>query len=152
VTVNWLQALIGALLGFIGGFILGGFAVPAYKRWAEKRELAKLYRRLTGEYANYVVNPDWTQESTEGTIKLVWDLAGAVLKATGFHSNGQPEWTSDIVMTLIPKDAGTGYYHFVDSILSGTHLVIYSRDTKSLQVLGHTSNEKEFAHYWRLKQ
>jgi hypothetical protein len=93
-TLDWPNLIVGAVLGF--------FAHWAFVAW-EKRSalgaLKKAYSPHAGDYANFLLRENGTEEATGGTIRLVWEPEG-LFKAQGLHPTGVAEWESVIEMNL----------------------------------------------------
>jgi hypothetical protein len=157
-TVNLPQALVGALIGAIIAFPSGGLAIPALRKWIDRRAQTKRYRTLAGIYTNHRVNRDTqVHEPTGGTIELVWDQRKAVFRVMGLHPSGLEDWHGTIKMDSEFEDRGTGQYQYDSGAggnqigTSGTQLVIYDRASRTFHVMARTSNGLEFAHFWRRK-
>jgi hypothetical protein len=150
-TFNWLSLAMGAGLGVIVGAV-GDWRIGArLRKWSENRTLAHEYGSLAGTYLNYRVRDDGTHEPTGGTIELVWQPKDGLLEATAFHTTGNPEWHSYIRMNREYGGTGTGHFNNVNSIHGGIQQIIYSKQTRSFNVMGTDHNRKEFAHCWKRK-
>lgn len=151
-TIHWLSVAIGAGSGAILG-VLGSWQIGSrLRKWSERRSLTKEFGSLAGQYANFRLKDDGTHEPTGGTIEVKWEPHDGLLEATGFQANGNPEWHSYIKMSREYAGTGIGHYNNVNSIHGGIHQVIYSKHTRSFNVMGISHARKEFAHYWKLSQ
>lgn len=142
---DWPDLLVGAILGF-----LAHWAFVHLKEYSARRKLRKVYGPLAGDYANFRVKDDQTQEATGGTIRLLWQGEGS-FKATGLHANGIAEWESTIRMSLEFKGTGTGHYRYIGAENIGTQQVTYSPETRSFIVMGAdtSGSRKQFFQRWR---
>ena len=149
-TIHWLSLAIGSVSGAILG-VLGCWQIGSrLRKWSECRALTREFGSLAGQYANFRLKDDGTHEPTGGTIDVKWEPRDGLLEATGFQANGSPEWHSYIKMSLEYAGTGIGHYNNVNSIHGGIHQVIYSKQTRSFNVMGISHTRKEFAHYWKL--
>jgi hypothetical protein len=115
------------------------------------RKLKSLYGHLAGDYANFRVKDDGTEEPTGGTIRLTWQSNGT-LKVQGFHSSGVTDWEGIIQMNLEFEGTGSGHYRHIGKEDSGTQKVTYWPATRSFTVLGANTTRtagKQFVHNWR---
>ena len=151
-TIHWLSLAIGSVSGVILGAVGCWQIGSRLRKWSECRALTKEFGSLAGEYANFRVKDDGTHEPTGGTIEVKWEPRDGLLEATGFQANGNPEWHSYIKMNREYAGTGIGHYNNVTSIHGGIHQVIYSKQTRSFNVMGISHTRKEFAHYWKLNQ
>ena len=83
---------------------------------------------------------------------MTWQPREGLLEASGFQATGHPEWHSYIRMSREYTGTGIGHYNNSNSIHGGIQQVIYSKQTRSFQVMGTSHARKEFAHCWKPKQ
>jgi hypothetical protein len=142
--------------GFVLGTALGALADwrigARLRKRSELRALTKEYGSLAGDYVNYRIRDDGTREPTGGTVEITWQPEDGLLEASGFHANGNPEWHSYIRMSREYSGTGIGHYNNVNSIHGGIQQVIYSKQTRSFNVMGTSHTRKEFAHCWKAKE
>ena len=151
-TINWPNLAIGSVLGAILG-ILGDWQIGTrWRKWSELRALNKEYGALSGQYESYRVRDDGTYEPTGSIIELAWQPQDGLLEATALRGNGHPEWHSYIKMSREYTGTGTGHYNNSNSIHGGVQQVIYSKQTRSFNVLGTNHVRKEFAYFWKPKE
>lgn len=152
-TIHWWTLAIG----FVLGAAIGGVAVwqlgPRLRKRSELHALTRDYAGLAGRYVQYRVCVDrdgnGSQEPTGGIVEIVWQPGDGLLEASGFQSNGHPEWHSYIKMSSEYTGAGIGHYNNVNSIHGGLQQVIYSKRTRTFSVRGIDHNRKEFVHCWK---
>ncbi len=150
--ISWPNLAIGSVLGAIVG-ILGDWQIGIrWRKWSELRALNKEYGSLSGQYESYHVKEDGTHEPTGSIIELAWQAQDGLLEATASRANGHPEWHSYIKMSREYMGTGTGHYNNVNSIHGGIQQVIYSKQTRSFNVLGTNHIRKEFAYCWKPKE
>jgi len=150
-TVNWPNLAIGSTLGAVLGVIVDWRIGARVRKWIELRALNRMYGSLSGRYANYRIRDDGAHEPTGSTVEIAWDAKGGRLEASCFHATGNPEWHSYIRMSRDFFGAGIGHYNNSNSIHGGIQQVIYSKQTRSFNVMGTSHTLKEFAHSWKLK-
>jgi hypothetical protein len=151
-TISWPNLAIGSVLGIILGVIADWQIGTRLRKRFELRALTKEYGSLAGQYANYRIRDDGTHESTGGIVEITWQSKDGLLEASGFHATGNPEWHSYIRMSREYAGTGIGHYNNVNSIHGGIQQVIYSKQTRSFNVMGTSHSRKEFAHCWKLKE
>ena len=151
-TINWPNLAIGFVLGAILGVIADWQIRARFRKWTDLRALTKEYGSLDGVYVNYHVKDDGTHEPTGGTIDIKWQPKEGLLEASAFHATGNPEWHSYIRMNPEYKGAGIGHYNNSNSIHGGIQQIIYSKQTRSFNVMGISHARKEFAHCWKPKE
>ena len=151
-TIVWsnlaIGSIVGAILGVIGDWRIG----TKLRKQSELRALTKEYGSLAGQYVNYHIREDGTYEPTGGTVEITWQPKDGLLDVSGFQSTGNPEWHSYIKMSNEYTGAGIGHYNNSNSIHGGIQQVIYSKQTRSFNVMGTSHSRKEFAHCWKLKE
>src|SRR5271170_79700 len=150
--VSWPNLAIGSVVGAILGIVGDGQIGTRLRMRAERRSLSREYGPLAGQYANYRVRDDGTEESTGGIVELAWQPEDGLLEATGFQANGNPEWHSYIRMSREYSGTGTGHYNNVNSIHGGIQQIIYSKQTRTFNVMGISHSRNGFAHCWKLKE
>lgn len=151
-TVHWLSLAIGSVLGAILG-VIGDWQVGArWRKRSEKRALNREYGALSGSYVRYRVKDDGAHEPIGGTVEVAWEPHDGLLEATGFSAAGHPEWHSYIKMSREHTGTGIGHYNNVNSIHGGIQQVLYSKQTRSFNVMGNNHARKEFTHCWKLKE
>jgi hypothetical protein len=150
-TLGWPNLVVGAVLGFVPGFL----AHWAFVEW-EKRSafgaLEKAYGPGAGYYTNYLVREDGTEEATDGTIKLLWEPEGS-FKALGLRSNGVVEWQSVIEMNL-KSSTGMGVYREIGSRDHGIQQVTYLENARLFNVattVTSRASRNVFNHRWKPK-
>ena len=151
-TINWPNLAIGFVLGAILGVIADWQIRARFRKWTDLRALTKEYGSLDGVYVNYHVKDDGTHEPTGGTIDIKWQPKEGLLEASAFHATGNPAWHSYIKMNREYKGTGIGHYNNANSIHGGTQQIIYSKQTRSFNVMGISHARKEFAHCWKPKE
>jgi hypothetical protein len=155
-TIDWPNFAVGALSGAFLTAICDWQIGARIRKWSElrrlRRALTKDYGALAGHYVNYNVGDHGRHVPTGGTIEITWEPKHCLLKATGLHPGGVPDWYSDIKMSMEFKWTGTGHYHEVGSIHSGIQQVMYFKQTRTFSVMGTSHIRKEFTHHWKLKE
>jgi hypothetical protein len=151
-TINWPNLAIGSILGGILGVIADWQIRARLRKWSELRALTQKYGSLDGRYLNYRIRDDGTHEPTGGTVEIAWQPKDGLLEASGFDATGNPEWHSYIRMSLEYAGTGMGHYNNSNSIHGGMQQVIYSKQTRSFNVMGTSHAQKEFAHCWKPKK
>jgi hypothetical protein len=151
-TINWPNLAAGSTLGAILGVIADWQIGARVRKWRELRTLARMYGSLAGRYVNYRIRDDGTYEPTGGIVEIAWDSKNGLLEASCFQATGNPEWHSYIKMSLEIFGAGIGHYNNSNSIHGGLQQVLYSKQTRSFNVMGTSHTLKEFAHCWKLKE
>jgi hypothetical protein len=150
-TINWLNLAIGFVSGAILGVIADWQMRAMFKKWTDLRALTKEYGSLDGVYVNYHIKDDGTHEPTGGTIDIKWQPKEGLLEASAFDATGNPEWHSYLRMSRDYAGTGIGHYNNSNSIHGGTQQVIYSKQTRSFNVMAISRTRKEFAHFWKHK-
>jgi hypothetical protein len=151
-TINWPDLAIGSLVGAILG-VIGDWQIGArFRKMSERRALTREYGSLTGRYESYRIRDDGTYEPTGGIVDITWQPKDGLLEASGFQATGNPEWHSYIKMSCEYTGTGTGHYNNSNSIHGGIQQIIYSKQTRSFNVMGISHARKEFAHCWKPKQ
>lgn len=148
-AIHWWTLAIGFMSGAVLGAVAGWQLVPRFRKKAELRSLTRDYASLAGRYAHYRVRGDGAHEPTGGTVEITWQPADGLLEASGFHKTGNPEWHSYIRMSREYTGTGIGHYNNVNSIHGGIQQVIYSKQTRSFNVMGTDHTRKEFVHSWK---
>ena len=151
-TINWPDLAIGSLVGAILGVIADWQIRPRFQKWSELRRLTKEYASLGGQYVNYRIRDDGTYEPTGGTVDITWQPKDGLLEASGFAETGYPEWHSYIRMSREYTGTGIGHYNNANSIHGGIQQIIYSKQTRSFNVMAISRTRKEFAHFWKPKE
>ncbi len=147
-VIHWWNLAVGFTLGAILGAIADWRIGAVLRKRFELRALTREYASLTGRYAHYRIRDDGTHEPTGGTVEIAWQPADGLLEASGFHA-GNPEWHSYIKMSREYAGTGIGHYNNVNSIHGGIQAVIYSKQTRSFNVMGTDHTRKEFSHCWK---
>jgi hypothetical protein len=151
-TIVWsnlaIGSIVGAILGVIGDWRIG----TKFRKRSELRALTREYGSLAGQYVNYHIREDGTYEPTGGTVEITWQPKDGLLDVSGFQATGNPEWHSYIKMSNEYTGAGIGHYNNSNSIHGGIQQVIYSKQTRSFNVMGTSHSRKEFAHCWKPKE
>lgn len=150
--ISWPNLAVGSVIGAIGGAITEWQIGARFRKRSELRALTREYGSLAGHYLHYRVRDDGTHEPTGGTVEIRWQPADGLLEASGFHATGNPEWHSYIRMSREYSGTGIGHYNNVNSIHGGIQQVIYSKQTRSFNVMGTSHKREEFAHCWKLKE
>jgi hypothetical protein len=151
-TINWPNFAIGSVLGGILGVIADWRIGARLRKWSQLRALTNEYGSLDGQYASYRIRDDGTHEPTGGTVDIVWQRKDGLLDASAFDATGNPEWHSYIKMSREYEGTGIGHYNNSNSIHGGMQQVIYSKQTRSFNVMGTSHTRKEFAHCWKPKK
>jgi len=151
-TISWLNLAAGSVVGAILGVIADWQIGARFRKWSELRALTKEYGSLAGHYLHYRIRDDGTHEPTGGTVEITWEPKDGLLEASGFHATGSPEWHSYIRMSREYSGAGIGHYNNVNSIHGGMQQVIYSKQSRSFNVMGTSHARREFAHCWKPKE
>lgn len=141
-----LGAVLGAALGVIGDWTIGGRLRAASQHAKQKRK----YGHLAGAYANFRLKENGTQETTGGRIKLTWQKNGS-FEVKGLHGNGVTEWEGRMRMSEEWENSGTGFYKYVDSENSGTQQILYVASSQFFHVVTtpSRSNPAPFMHLWK---
>src|ERR1700686_2793943 len=105
-AIDWPNLVMGAILGFIAHW---GFV--ELKERSVRRKLKKAYANLTGTYINFRVKDGDAEEPTGGTIKVTQHSDGS-FEVKGLHATGTLDWSSEVHMSLEPKNTGTGWYRY----------------------------------------
>src|ERR1700744_4463552 len=140
----WPSVAAGSVLGAVLG---GGIAWQLTNRLRNGSGLGALNREysfLTGEYLTYRVRDDGTHEPTGGKVDIPWQPREGLLEASCFQGAGDPEWHSYIRMSREFPGTGIGHYNNSNSIHGGIQQVIYSKQTRSFNVMGISHTRKEF--------
>jgi hypothetical protein len=151
-TISWPNLAIGSVLGAILGVIADWKIGTRLRKWSELRALTKEYGSLGGRYVTYRIRDDGTHEPTGGVVDIAWQPKDGLLEASCFQATGNPEWHSYIRMSREYTGTGIGHYNNSNSIHGGIQQVIYSKQTRSFQVMGTSHSRKEFAHCWKPKE
>jgi hypothetical protein len=151
-TINWLNFAIGFVSGAILGVIADWLIRGRFQKWTDLRARTKEYGSLDGVYVNYRIKDDGTHEPTGGTIEITWQPKEGFLEASAFDATGNPEWHSYISMSRDYAGTGIGHYNNANSIHGGIQQVIYSKQTRSFNVMAISRTRKEFAHFWKPKE
>ena len=151
-TINWPNLAIGSVLGGILGVLADWQIGARLRKWAELRVLTREYGSLGGQYVHYRIRDDGTHEPTGGIVNITWEPKEGLLQAEGYHATGIPEWHSYIRMSREYKGTGIGHYNNSNSIHGGIQQVIYSKQTRSFNVMGISHTRKEFAHCWKPRE
>jgi hypothetical protein len=115
----------------------------------------KWYDHVAGDYLNYRLHDDDTEEATGGTIRLTRQ-SDASFVAHAFHGSGAMDWESEIQFDLEIQNVGVGYYLHAGKRQPdyGQQNIRYFPRDGCLQVTGiNTSHGKteSFRHRWRRK-
>jgi hypothetical protein len=118
-------------------------------------EAKKWYDHVAGDYLNYSLRDDDTEEATGGTIRLARQ-SDAVFVAYAFHGSGATDWQSQIQFDLEIQNVGVGYYLHEGKQQPdyGLQNIKYFPKDGYFQVTGiNTSHGKTepFRHRWRRK-
>lgn len=151
-TISWSNLAIGSALGAVLGVIADWQIGTRLRKWSELRALTREYGSLTGQYMNYRIMDDGTHQSPGGTIKLIWQPKEGLFEASGVHAGGNPEWHSYIRMNREYAGTGIGHYNNVNSIHGGIQQVIYSKQTRTFNVMGTSHARKDFSHCWKPRE
>jgi hypothetical protein len=151
-TINLPNFAVGSVLGVVLGVIADWQIGTRLRNWSQLRGQAKEYGSLDGQYATYRIRDDGTHEPTGGTVDIAWQQKDGLLEASGFDAAGNPEWHSYIRMNEEYPGTGIGHYNNSNSIHGGVQQVIYSKQTRSFNVMGTSHMRKEFAHCWKQKK
>ncbi|WP_158749116.1 LapA family protein [Acidobacterium sp. S8] len=141
-------SVLGVILGVLADWQLG----TRFRKRLELRALTREYGSLAGQYLNYRILDDGRHEPTGGIVEITWQPRDGLLDVSGFHSTGHPEWHSYIRMNREYAGTGIGHYNNVNSIHGGIQQVLYSKHTRSFNVMGTSHTHKEFAHCWKPKE
>jgi len=125
-----LGAVLGAVLGVLGDWQIGGRLRAASEHARKKRK----YGHLAGIYANFRLKENETQEATGGRIKLTWRKNGS-FEVKGLHENGVTEWEGRIRMSEEWENSGTGFYQYVGSEKSDAQQIIYVANSRFFHVV-----------------
>jgi len=150
-AIHWWNLAVGFVLGAILGAVAYWRIGAICRRRSELQALTREYASLAGRYAHYRIRDDGSHEPTGGTVEITWQPADGLLEASGFRA-GNPEWHSYIRMSREYAGAGIGHYNNVNSIHGGIQQVIYSRQTRTFNVMGLDHTRKEFTHSWKPKE
>jgi len=150
--INWPNFAVGSVLGAIVGVVADWQIGARVRQWSELRSLTREYASLAGRYLAYRIRDDGTHEPTGGRVDTTWQPRAGVLEASGFDATGIPEWHSYIRMSRDYTGTGIGHYNNANSIHGGIQQVIYSKQTRSFNVMGISHTRKEFAHCWKLEE
>ena len=148
-ALHWWTLAIGLATGTGLGAIADWQIGPRLRRRSELRALTRDYAGLAGRYAQYRLRDDGTQEPTGRVVEVAWHPGDGLLEASGFQSNGHPEWHSYIKMSREYTGTGIGHYNNVNSIHGGLQQIIYSKQTRSFSVRGTDHTRREFVHCWK---
>jgi hypothetical protein len=151
-TISWPNLVIGSVLGGILGVIADWQIGARLRKWSQLRALTKEYGSLDGQYLTYRILDDGTHEPTGGTVDIAWQRKEGLLDASCFDATGNPEWHSYIKMSREYPGTGMGHYNNSNSIHGGMQQVIYSKQTRSFNVMGTSHSRKEFAQCWKPKK
>src|SRR5271168_3578752 len=151
-TISLPNLAIGSAVGLILGVVADWQIGPRFREWSELRALTREYGALNGKYATFSIRDDGTHEPIGGSVDLAWQPKDGLLEASGFQATGNPEWHSYIKMSREYVGTGTGHYNNSNSIHGGIQQVIYSKQTRSFNVMGISHTRKEFAHCWKPKE
>jgi hypothetical protein len=150
--ISWPNLAVGSALGAILGVMADWQISARLRKWSELRALTRGYGSLAGRYEIYHIRDDGTHEPTGGTVEVSWQPEVGLLEASGFHATGNPEWHSYIRMSREYTGTGIGHYNNANSIHGGIQQVIYSKQTRSFNVMGTSHTRQEFAHCWKPKE
>jgi hypothetical protein len=148
-TINWPNLAIGSILGAILGVVADWQIGTRFRKWSELRALTKEYGSLDGQYVVSRIRDDGTHEPTGGTVDIAWQRRDGLLETSGFDATGNPEWHSYIRMNREYAGTGIGHYNNSNSIHGGMQQVIYSKQTRSFNVMGTSRTRQEFTHCWK---
>jgi hypothetical protein len=151
-TFGWVSFGTGLSFGAILGVIADWLIHAKLRRHFKLRALTKEYSSLAGQYACYRIKDDGAHEPTGGTVELTWQPDDGLFEASAFDAAGHQEWHSYLSMSEIYPGAGLGHYNNVNSIHGGIQQVIYSKQTRSFNVMGTSHNRREFTCHWKFKQ
>jgi hypothetical protein len=150
-TLDWPNLVVGAILGFLVGF-LAHWAFVEWEKWKARRALRVRYSRLPGSYANFRLK-DGEYKATGGTITLSWQRDGS-FAVKGLHPDGTEDWAGIIRMKL--NNTGTGDFRTIQkSHGHGTQTVTYTPHTGYFDVrtdFTSQSSPAPFYHQWRRKE
>ena len=147
--INWASLAVGSILGASVGVIADWQIGARFRMGFQRRALTRAYGSLAGHYVNYRVRDDGTHEPTGGRVEILWQPDDGLLEASSFQASGIPEWHSYIKMNQEYPGTGIGHYNNVNSIHGGIQQVIYSRKTRSFNVMGTDHIRGEFAQCWK---
>jgi hypothetical protein len=150
--ISWPNLAVGSGLGIILGVIADWQIRASLRKWSELRALTKEYGSLGGRYVIYRIGDDGTPKPTGGTVEVTWQPKEGLLEASAFDATGNPEWHSYIRMSREYTGTGVGHYNNANSIRGGIQQIVYSKRTRSFNVLGTSPNRQEFAHCWKPKE
>jgi hypothetical protein len=146
-TLDWPNLIVGAVLGFLAHWLF-----VYLEKQAALRKLRKIYSHLAGDYANFRVKNDSTEESTRGEIKLAWQSDGS-FKVQGLHENGVADWEGIIRMSQEFEGSGTGHYRHVGTGHGhGTQQITYVSEARYFSVMGTSTSRMDatpFLHHWK---
>ena len=151
-AIHWWNIVIGFVLGAILGAITDWQLGARFRKQSELRALTREYAPLAGRYEHYRIRDNGSHEPTGGIVEITWQPKEGLFEVTGFHAGGNPEWHSYIRMSREYSGTGTGHYNNVNSIHGGIQQVIYSKKTRTFQVMGADHTRKEFSHCWKLRE
>ena len=146
-TLDCPNLIVGAVLGF-----LAHWAFVAWEKRSALGALKKAFSPHAGDYANFRVRENGTEEATGGTIRLSWEPEGS-FKAQGLSQNGVAEWESVIEMNLKSK-TGTGVYREIESSDHGIQQITYLENARLFSVattVTSRANRHAFNHRWKRK-
>ena len=146
------NALVGFVLGIIGGYLVGWLFVWDTQR-VSAGKLRRKYGHLEGRYVNYRVNDDGRGEKrTGGTIRLTFQKDGS-FKTEGLHGTGELDWEGTIKMDLEWDNQGIGKYRYPSRPEYGTQQITVLPGSDSLRVVGQDASRPgserfQFVHQW----
>lgn len=141
--------VVGAIFGFLAHW---GFV--EMKEHLVYRKLKKAYGTLAGDYVNYRVKDDGTEEPTGGTIRLAQRFDGS-FEVKGLHATGDLDWRSEVHMKMEPENTGAGWYRYPATAIYGTQQVTFLPETRSLHVVTTNTSRRaasSFVHHWKRKE
>jgi hypothetical protein len=149
-AIDWLNLVVGAIFGFLAHW---GFV--ALKEYSVHCKLKKAYRPLAGDYVNFKVSDDKTEQPTGGTIKLTQRSDGS-FEVKGLHRNGALDWRSELHMTMEPGNTGTGWYRYPATTIYGTQQITFIPETRSIHVVTTDTSRgtatSSWVHHWKRKE
>jgi hypothetical protein len=152
VPISWPNVVAG----FISGASLGAIAdwqiATRLRKRSELRSLTKEYGNLAGKYMVHRIKDDGTDEPTGRTVEITWQSKEGLLEASGFDAARHPERHSYIRMSLQYPDTGVGHYNNTNSIHGGIQQVIYSKQSRSFNVMEISHTRKESSYCWKPKE
>jgi hypothetical protein len=149
--IHWASVAVGFFPGVVAGVAAAWQLSIRIHKWSELRALGRQYCSLTGHYLSYRVLEDGTQEPTGGSVEIAWQAKQGLLEASAFQGNGHPEWHSYIRMSGEYPGTGVGHYNNSNSIHGGVQQVVYSKQSRSFQVVGTSQMRREFHQCWKVK-